>query len=101
MDNLTYAVTELRKLAFAQTAEQKLAVALLHSIEMERKAATRVKRASTLLHKWQAKRRRVEKKIGQQEVQAIIARYIGGQEVRAMKKEVQAVVNRHNIERDK
>lgn len=47
---------------------------LLHAIEMERKAGTRVRRAATLLRKWQATRRRIERRIGQAEVRRITNR---------------------------
>ncbi len=47
---------------------------LLHAIAMERKAGTRVRRAATLLRKWQATRRRIERRIGEGEVRRIINR---------------------------
>ncbi len=53
-------------------AKQTLDAALLHAIGMERRAATRVKRAATVLHKWQARRRRIERRIGEAEVQRIL-----------------------------
>ena len=65
---------ERRLLEMKMSPEGKLQQSLLHAIAMERKAATRVKRASTLLHKWQAARRRIEKRIGQAEVQRIVNR---------------------------
>jgi hypothetical protein len=52
----------------------KLEVQLLHAITMERKATTRVKRAATLLQKWQRARRRIERRIGEAEVRRIVNR---------------------------
>lgn len=60
-------------LQLAQSADT-LERALLHAMTMERKAATRVKRASTLLLKWQRNRRRIERRIGDSEVRRIINR---------------------------
>lgn len=62
------------------TPEQKLTRLedkLLKTIELERRAATRVKRATTLLHKYQQQRRRIEKRIGAEEVRRITARLTG------------------------
>ena len=56
-----------------KTTEQ-LERELLHAIDMERRAATRVKRAATLLKKWNAARRRIEKRIGEAEVRRIVNR---------------------------
>lgn len=52
----------------------KLARQLEHAIVMERRAHSRVKRAATLLRKWANTRKRVEKRIGQAEVQRIVTR---------------------------
>lgn len=52
----------------------RLETDLLHAIDMERKAATRVKRAATLLRKWNNARRRIEKRIGEAEVRRIVNR---------------------------
>lgn len=59
---------------FSMIDSKRLESKLLHTIAMEKRSATRVKRAATLLHKWSANRRRIEKKIGQAEVQRIINR---------------------------
>lgn len=63
-------------LAFAQraTPAEKLERQLLHAIELERRAASRVKRAANLLHKWSNARKRIERRIGEAEVRRIINR---------------------------
>jgi hypothetical protein len=53
---------------------EKLEQSLIHSMSMERRAATRVKRAATLLQKWQRTRRRIERRIGEAEVRRIVNR---------------------------
>jgi hypothetical protein len=58
----------------AKQKAAKLERELTHARDMERKAATRVKRASTLLIGWQNKRMSIERRIGAQEVQNIINR---------------------------
>lgn len=65
-----------------QTDEQrqaKLATELQHAIAMEAKAATRVKRAASLLHKWSAARRRIERRLGEQAVRHVTNRLTMGQ----------------------
>lgn len=52
----------------------KLEAQLIKTIALERKAATRVKRAVTLHTKYTKARRRLEARIGAAEVQRIIAR---------------------------
>lgn len=56
------------------TAAEKLEQKLLHVIDMEKRAASRVRRAATLLHKWTRARRRVERAIGDTEVRRIVNR---------------------------
>lgn len=58
----------------AATTAARLETKLRHAIVMEKKAATRVRRAATLLQKWQSTRRRVERRIGDAEVRRIINR---------------------------
>lgn len=53
---------------------EKLERELVHARDMERRAATRVKRASTLLVGWMNKRMAIEQRIGAVEVQNIINR---------------------------
>lgn len=64
------------------TAEEKTrrqrerrAHALIHAIEMQARATARVRRATTVLHKWSAARRRLERAIGAEEVQRLIDTY--------------------------
>lgn len=57
-----------------EQAAERLETDLLHAIDMERRAGTRVKRAATTLHKWQTTRRRIERRIGEQEVRRIVNR---------------------------
>lgn len=52
----------------------KLGAQLEHARKMEARAGTRVKRASTLLLKWQRKRARIEQAIGKAEVTRIVNR---------------------------
>ena len=47
---------------------------LKHAIDMERKAGTRVRRAATVLQRWQSTRRRIESRIGAVDVQRIVNR---------------------------
>lgn len=47
---------------------------LIHAIAMEKKAASRVRRAATLLQKWQRARRRYETRLGDNEVRRIVNR---------------------------
>lgn len=61
-----------------QAKTERLERQLLHSMAMERKAASRVKRAATVLHKWQNTRRRIEKRIGESEVRRITTRLLCG-----------------------
>lgn len=70
---------------------ERLTAKLLHSIEMERKAATRVKRAATVLH---STRRRVEKRIGEAEVQRIVTSAEAVKEITQKKNTVRRTVNR-------
>ncbi len=72
----------------------RLTVKLLHAIDMEKRAATRIKRASTLLDKWTRARRRIEKAIGAENVQRIIDRRFADREVRAMQKKTKAIAAR-------
>jgi|SRR6185295_8419204 len=58
----------------AQRKAERLEADLLKAIAHERRAGTRVKRAATLLRKWQATRRRIEKRIGEAEVRRIVNR---------------------------
>jgi hypothetical protein len=58
----------------------RLEAQLIKTIALERKAATRVKRAVTLHQKHTKARRRLEARIGAAEVQRIIARLSGGKE---------------------
>lgn len=52
----------------------KLERALVHAIDMEKKALSRVKRAATIAQKWNRTRKRIEKKIGAQHLQTIVNR---------------------------
>lgn len=51
---------------------------LTHAIAMEKRAGTRVKRAATVLRKWQNARRRIERRIGEAEVRRIVNRLVMG-----------------------
>lgn len=61
-------------IAAAERAAAKLERDLTHAIAMEAKATTRVKRATTLLQKWQQARKRIERRIGEAEVRRITNR---------------------------
>lgn len=80
MTDTATVVAELERIAML-SAEQKterrnarLKSELERAIANERRAGARVKRAATLLRKWQAKRRSIEKRIGQEEVRRIVNR---------------------------
>lgn len=53
---------------------EKLEKQLRHACAMEKRAATRVKRAATVLHKWRKARGRIERRIGEAEVRRITNR---------------------------
>jgi hypothetical protein len=55
-------------------ARMTLQEKLIHAIGMEKRAQGRVRRAASLMYKWSAARRRVERRIGDEEVQRIINR---------------------------
>lgn len=57
-----------------RTGDEKLAASLVHAIDMERRATSRVARAATLLKKWKRVRTRIERKIGNAEVARIVNR---------------------------
>lgn len=67
---------------------------LLHAIEMERRAGTRVRRAATLLHKWQQTRKRIERRIGEEEVQRIVNSAAAVKEITQKKNTVRQTVKR-------
>lgn len=66
----------------------------MHAIEMERRSATRVKRAATIMQKWQRTRRRIERRIGQTEVDRIVNSAAAIEEITQKKNRVQKVVRR-------
>lgn len=72
----------------------RLARQLLHAIDMERRAGTRVRRAATLLRKWQNARKRIERRIGETEVQRIITSDAAVREITQKKNTVRKTVNR-------
>lgn len=69
------------RLAFAKMTEDdkraRLETKLLAVIALEKKAGTRVKRAATLLQRYQKARRRLEAQIGRAEITRITARLVG------------------------
>ena len=70
----------LHIIAKPQTEVEKLEAKLRHVISMEKRASARVRRATTIMHKWQQARRRMEKRIGDAEVRRIINRLTTGAE---------------------
>lgn len=72
----------------------KIARQLQHAIDMQKRAATRAKRAATALHKWTAIRSRIERKIGQSEVDRIVNSEAARKEITSRKNRVRSVVDR-------
>lgn len=86
-------------LQFAQPVDpavqmSKLERALIHAMEMERRAGTRVRRAATLLQKWQRTRKRLAKRIGEAEVQRIVNSDAAVREITSRKNTVRKTVDR-------
>ena len=73
---------------------KRLQQQLLHAIAMHHKAATRVQRATTILRKWQRARNRIEKRIGEAEVQRILNADEAVREMTQKKNTVRRTVDR-------
>lgn len=66
-------MTEVEKQA---RKAERLEADLVRAIRMEQRAGTRVKRAATILKRWQATRKRIERRMGEQAVRQITNRLI-------------------------
>jgi hypothetical protein len=73
---------------------ERLKRKLLHAIAMQKRSTSRVKRATTILQKWSAMRRRIERAIGQAEVQRIVDSEQAIAEITKQKNTVRRTVKR-------